>query len=344
MEISRFDVFPRLGWVSQPTPITELSVIAEKYGASWIGCKRDDLCNGLFGGSKVRKLDFLLADSFFQEKPAWMSAGAIGSGHLVACAAAARSFQKKFYAHFFFEPISQEILENLAFIADHAKKVYFYRSRTAMLLRQPMLLLRKQVKDSAFIPVGSNSALGMLGIVRAGVELAMQIRDGQLPLPDRIYVAAGTCGTVAGLSLGLALSGLNTSIRAVATVERIIATHWRISSLFEETRSFLVKYGFHEAKKVKPVQIFLDRKQLGAGYAQPTVKAFAAIKNLQETGVFLDPVYTGKMAAAVFDDLQNGFNGKILLWNSRRSSLPPAQGCWREKLPMSLQKMLSLHF
>lgn len=344
MDIRRFDIFPRLGWAEKPTPITELPSVAQRFGASWVGCKRDDLCTGLFGGSKVRKLDFLLASPFFQQASGWVSVGAIGSGHLVACAAAAHLLQKKFQAHFFFEPISEEILENLAFTISHTENVHFYRSRMDMLLKQPLLLFRKEVNRYAFIPAGSNSALGMLGIARAGVELASQIQCGQLPLPDRIYVAAGTCGTVAGLSLGLALSGLNIPIRAVTTVERIIATYWRVRLLFNHARNFLLQNGLHEAAQIKSVPIFLDRKHLGGGYAQPTAKASAAIKTLQESGIFLDPVYTGKMAAAVFEDLQNSFKGNLLLWNSSRGHLPIPKNSWEKNLPAELQKMLHLQF
>ena len=342
MKLEQFDTIPRIGWATLATPITELPQIAQQFGATWMGCKRDDLCSGLLGGSKVRKLDFLLADSHFQNSSSWASIGAIGSGHLVACAAAAHTLQRKFQAHCFFEPTSEEILKNLAFIAEHTEKIHFYRSRMEVLLTRPAVFFRKTVQNCSFIPPGGSSALGIVGMVRAGVELAAQIQAGMIPVPDRIYVAAGTCGTVAGLAVGLAVAGFQIPIKAVATVEKIIVSTWRINFLINQVCKLLLSFGFQEVKKIKNIPIVIDYKQLGKGYAYPTEAANMAVKIFDSAEISLEPVYTGKMAAAILHDLKNGFNGKVLFWNSHRRNLPPTKSDWKNKLPVRLQKLLVL--
>ena len=62
----------------------------------------------------------------------------------------------------------------------------------------------------AATPTGGTSALGTIGYVNAGLELADQVRAGALPEPAAIFVPLGSGGTVAGLLLGLRLAGLRT--------------------------------------------------------------------------------------------------------------------------------------
>src|SRR5690606_5912700 len=65
------------------------------------------------------------------------------------------------------------------------------------------------------IPPGGTSPIGIAGYVNAALELADQIAAGELPPPDRIYVASGTMGTCVGLCLGLQLAGLSIPVHAI---------------------------------------------------------------------------------------------------------------------------------
>ena len=67
----------------------------------------------------------------------------------------------------------------------------------------------------ASFPVGGSSALGSVGWVGGGLEIAAQVAAGELPTPDRIYVALGSGGTAAGLLVGLRLAGLPSEVVAV---------------------------------------------------------------------------------------------------------------------------------
>lgn len=48
--------------------------------------KRDDLCNATYGGNKVRKLEFLLADALEKPCSSVLTFGAFGSNHALATA------------------------------------------------------------------------------------------------------------------------------------------------------------------------------------------------------------------------------------------------------------------
>ena len=105
---------PRLGWATEPTPVTPLPSLADELGHAWLGVKRDDLCADLRGGSKVRKLDFLLAAPRYAEVQQWTSLGATGSGHLASLALAAEVLGRDLHAHCFWEDLGPGVLDNLA--------------------------------------------------------------------------------------------------------------------------------------------------------------------------------------------------------------------------------------
>ncbi len=340
-EPSRLDIFPRLGWVNEATPVTELSRLSNTFKTGYAGCKRDDLCSGLFGGAKVRKLDYLLASSPYPASERWATVGAIGSGHVVACCAAALKLNKKIESYLFWEPITDGILENLAYTASVADAIHYYRSRASTIAINPSLVLSDTIDKCAVIPFGATCPTGVLGVVRAGLELAEQVRNGELPEPKRIYVALGTCGTVAGLAIGVALGGLRTRIHAVTSVERIISMRFWLNKLIADTRALLINNGLKEVARIAPASVYIDRSQLGKGYGFPTSASLEAVELMKCEGIRIEPVYTGKAAAAMFHDLRRGLNEPILFWNSMRRELQKSDDTWRSKLPAKLQEKLS---
>lgn len=334
--------FSRLGWLQQPTPVTRMAELTISHGASWVGCKRDDRIPLLHGGNKARKLDFLLASPSYHTSKTIASVGAIGSGHLVATAAAAKMMNKKFIAYLFWEPVTEGVLDNLSFTASHAAELHFFRSRLTTALHHPELFLTNKKNDIAIIPAGGTTPVSALGFVRAGIELAGQIRQGILPAPDCIYVALGTSGTAAGLAIGLALGNIQTTIHAVATVERVIATYRWLNSLINRTLKLLAENGVSEVKNLRPVPVLIDHTQLGKGYGYPTPAAMKAVEIFRQNGIGIETVYTGKAAAAMLHDLKNGLKGNVLFWNTRRAELPPPAEGWEKKLPVSLREKLNL--
>ena len=69
------------------------------------------------------------------------------------------------------------------------------------------------------VPTGGSGPAGNLGFVSAAYELAEQVRAGALPEPESIYVAVGTGGTQAGLTLGLRLAGLRSRLLGVLVTD-----------------------------------------------------------------------------------------------------------------------------
>jgi len=167
---------PSRGWVKAPSPLTALPALAKHLGLESLTVKRDDLLDALYGGNKTRKLDVLLATAPFEDAPKWASLGAIGSGHLAACTAAAQTLGRELDAHLFFEPLSSGVLENLAFVASGPATLHYYGSRIELGVKARGLLTSESFAGNPVMPPGGTLPAGVAGVARAGFELREQIR------------------------------------------------------------------------------------------------------------------------------------------------------------------------
>lgn len=331
---------PSVGWVTEPSPLTALPTLAKHLGLAALHVKRDDLLPGLHGGNKLRKLDVLLATAPFKEAPRIASLGAIGSGHLAACVAAATALGKRVDAFMFDEPLSEGVLENLAFVASGPSAITFFGSRLEIAVRKPALVLSPVVDGVPMIPPGGTLPAAVAGFVRAGFELRAQIEAGLLEEPDVVYCALGTAGTAAGLALGLGLAGVRAEVRAVSTVERVFATARTMRNVIAGAARWLSEHGVScEARQARPVRIV--RSQLGRGYGVPSAQSIAAVEVLRSEGVASEPVYTGKAFAALLADAaRHQLGQRVLFWSTLRRGPLPHDVEWRAKLPARLSRRL----
>jgi D-cysteine desulfhydrase len=335
---SDLDAVPRLGWVDEAPPVTPLPALAAELGLEFLGVKRDDLLAPLHGGSKPRKLDYLLAAPPFVDAPVWSAMGGIGSGQLVALTAAAAELGRRLHAYVFWTTVSAGVTDNLAFTASGPTEIFFHASRVSLALRRPWLFGAWPSGGRAVVPPGATSALGMVGLVRAGLELGAQIREGLVPVPDRVYVALGSGGTAAGLSVGLGLAGVPTTVAAIAVVERVLATRARLTGLQRQVMDVLARAGVPLAP---PVPLLIDHAYLGRGYAEPTSASLAACEAASAAGVPLEPVYTGKALAALRAGAREAKLRNVVFWSTvRRDPIPHAEG-WRARLPPPLARALA---
>ena len=75
-----------------------------------------------------------------------------------------------------------------------------------------------------WIAPGGSSGLGVLGAAEGALEVVEAARAGVIRMPEDVVVAAGSCGTAAGLALGFALAGVPVRVVAVRVVPRIVAS------------------------------------------------------------------------------------------------------------------------
>ncbi len=340
LTVSEFDALlgcPRLGWVTQPSPVSQVTLPDSAGGARfWV--KRDDQLDALYGSSKPRKLDYLLAAAPFAEAEAWSSVGAIGSGHLVALTAAAQQLDRKLHAHCFWEPLSAGVVDNLAYVASFSHALDYFSTRASLALRRPGLLLAETWRDTVTIAPGATTVTGMLGLVRAGLELGEQVRAHELEAPAHLYVPLGSGGTAVGLAVGLGLAGLRPTLHAVAAVERVFSTRLGLGRLQARLLRRLADHGLELTQDQAPAAIVIDHSQVGPGYGQSTAAALLACEQLTAAGVQLEPIYSGKAMAALLKHPER--EGPVLFWFTAHGGTLPQGSNWRERLPPALARRL----
>lgn len=301
------------GWIREPSPLEPLEALATRLGVAQIWVKRDDALLPLGGGSKVRKLDLLLAQPLYRESEHWHTTGARGSGHLVACARAAVELDHKLVAHICPQPDSERVAENYQATRVLAADVKVYSSRLTMALRRPYLMALDRWRGEAIIPPGGTSPAGTAAFVRAAFELCDQSRALGIALPDRIYIPIGSGGAAVGLAVGLALAGAATRVHAIATVERMLLAPPRIFALEHSLLQWLRASGVPVPRRLA-TRLIIDNSQIGAGYAHPTTASRGAVARLASHGLMLESVYSGKAMAALERDARALSSEKLLFW------------------------------
>ncbi len=330
---------PRLGWVDEPSPITALPTLAARLECGWIGAKRDDQLHSLLGGTKVRKLDTLLATETLIGAESWVSTGAIGSGHMVTLAAAAERLERPLDAVLFWQSTSEEVHESLSYVASRTRSISYHDTRPGLFLRHPGKVFGISRGGRVAIPPGASSAAGMAGLVFGAFELADQIASGALPMPHRIVVPLGTGGTAVGLAVGLKLAGLGCKVHAVAVTERWITPRFNLGILEHALSKWLSERGVHTERSALS-SIEIDRSQVGAGYAKTTPASVAATEKLRDLGIPMEPIYSGKAMAAVLAGIQDKAEN-ILFWvTPRRDERLPQDPNWEARLPDRLARRI----
>ncbi len=331
---------PRLGWVDAPSPVESLTSLAEELRLDALWVKRDDRLGaaaGLYGGTKIRKLDVVLASAPWRDAPSWVSVGAIGSGNLVALTAAAKKLDRRLRAHLFWEPPQPDHIENLAYVASGPVELVYSASRVTMALRDPRALLSKRIGDAAVVPPGTTCVEGEMGVALGAIELASQIEAGLCPAPAHVFAPVGSMGTVAGLMVGLALAGIRCTVHGVAVVERVFAPDAAVRA---HAKRLLAALG---ADDVTLPELRVHRDQLGRGYGVATKESLAECERLKRDDVGLEAEYSGKTMAGLRASA-SALKGPVLFWlTPRRPGALPASPEWRARLPRALRRRLDEH-
>ena len=78
-----------------PTPVQKLDQLGRQLGLDNLFIKRDDLSGKVYGGNKIRKLEFILGDAVRNKAKEVLTFGSVGSNHALATAIYARQLGLK---------------------------------------------------------------------------------------------------------------------------------------------------------------------------------------------------------------------------------------------------------
>ena len=311
----------RLPLADLPTPVSAGAVrIAGRKRALWI--KRDDLSSRLYGGNKVRKLEYYLERARARGCKRIATFGTVGSHHALAAALYADKLGWPCTCFLSHQKRVPGVAEALALHLAIGTRIVRYGGRYADRVRT----LREHLwgEQTWVIPAGGTCWLGTFAFVCAGIELAREVAQGVLPEPDRLYVATGTMGTAAGLALGLALAGARTEVQAVRVSHLWLCNERELARVMRNATGMMRRLdpGIPADLHAR-ARIVLRHEFFAGGYAhsdRATEEAIAIAA--AELGLALEQTYTGKAMAALLADL--GADGKpTVFWNTASPVQPP---------------------
>ena len=316
---------PTVALAHLPTPLEP----ADRWGAAlglepgtlWV--KRDD-CTGLAGGgNKARKLDYLCADAIARGCDTLVTGGGRQSNHVRMTAAAANKLglacalvlgsDEPGY------PTGNVVLDyllgaELSWVGD----LDYYGIEKA--IEEAAARLEAGGRRPYVIPIGGASTLGALSYFAAAHEVQQQLAGigaprapgaPGAPRAPLVIVADGSGGTHAGLVAGFGDHG------------RVVGVDVGTRPDLEETVPARAAEVARAAGAREPAgQVQVEHGFVGAGYGAPTDACRDALELAARTeGLILDPVYTGKAAAALAAGCRDGWLGgqrgqPVVFWHT----------------------------
>jgi 1-aminocyclopropane-1-carboxylate deaminase/D-cysteine desulfhydrase-like pyridoxal-dependent ACC family enzyme len=277
---------PRVALRTAPTPVEQVG------DRLWI--KRDDLTADPIGGNKVRALEFLLGE--FPRGSHVITGGSRGSTHVLATVIHARALGIEVTAASWPQEMN-DVAKAVDARVDRATARRHFRSPVSAAL----WITWQTWRGRNVIPAGGTTPRGMLGYVNAGLELGNQVKAGLLPEPDRIVVPLGTGGTVAGLAVGLALSGLRSAVVGARVVPRIVANRPRIRRLIRACLKQVDRSLLNDEPSVAIAQ-----GVYGGAYGRVLPGSPSTARDIP-----LDPTYSAK---AFVEAMDSSRTAKTLFW------------------------------
>ena len=256
-----------------------LPVLEEKKVELFI--KREDLIHPEVSGNKFRKLKYNLKEAKKLKKKSILTFGGAYSNHIAATAVAGKMAGLKTFGVIRGDELAKNLEKTLEENAtlrvahENGMKFHFvsrelYRQKTSFGFIEKM---KNKWGDFYLVPEG-----GTNGLAVEGCEEILTKEDAEF---DFICSAVGTGGTISGL------------IKAKKKKQNVIGfPALKGSFLSEEIKKFVIK---DKTWKLQKGYHF-------GGYAKYDDELISFINNFtEETGVLLDPIYTGKMLFGILD-------------------------------------------
>ena len=303
--------FPRHPLTFGPSPVHKLERLSAELGGATVWAKREDCNSGLaYGGNKVRKLEYLVADALAKGATHLVSIGGVQSNHTrqVAAVAAsvglrARLVQESWvdWPDVIYDRVGNILLSRImgaeVELADSAFGISFKES-----WEQAIEDVRAQGGVAYPIPAGaSDHPLGGLGFARWAHEVAIQ-EEALGVFFDTVVVCAVTGSTHAGMIAGFAAQGRPRRVIGIDASARIGETRAQVAKIAHQTAA-LIDIG----RTLRDDEITVLDGWAGDRYGVPvdsTLQAIRLVGRLE--GVILDPVYEGKSMAGLLDLVRSG--------------------------------------
>jgi 1-aminocyclopropane-1-carboxylate deaminase/D-cysteine desulfhydrase-like pyridoxal-dependent ACC family enzyme len=306
--------------LASPTPLSFAEHVSRELGRD-VFVKRDNATHPRYGGNKVRKLEYLLADARRRGATDLVTMGAVGSHHVLATTVHGRGAGFAVEAVLTGQPYTPHVERNVR--ADLAQGAVLHAAPLAaglpLRVAARVLALRARGRVPYVIPFGGSTAHGARGYIDAVAELRQQLAGLGLQTPGVMLCALGSGGTHAGLLAGTRLHGLPAEVWGVRVTERWMSPA-RVVSWLANGALALAEPG-HKRGAFTVDDVKIADEQRGPGYGHPTEAARRAMELFARDDVTLDLTYTAKAAAGLLA-LSRGDASRrpYLFWNTLSSA------------------------
>jgi 1-aminocyclopropane-1-carboxylate deaminase len=304
--------FDRVPLLYGPSPVHRLPRLEEHLGGRVeIWAKREDCNSGLaYGGNKVRKLEYLVAEALAQGCDTLVSIGGVQSNHTRQVAAVAAKLGLACVL------VQEHWVDWPDEVYDKVGNILLSRIMGADVRLDPagfdigirpsweQALADVQARDGKpyAIPAGaSDHPLGGLGFARWADEVAEQERELGVFF-DTVVVCSVTGSTQAGMIAGFAAQERPRDVLGIDGSATVDQTREQITRIARRTAESI---GLGRALRDEEI-VLLDEWHAGT-YGIPDARTIDAIRLCARLeGMLTDPVYEGKSMAALVDLVRSG--------------------------------------
>ena len=249
--------------------------------------KREDLYPMCGGGNKVRKNENIFATIADNNCNAIVTNGGMQSNHarVVALMAAARGWRCRLILHGDPREIQYPEGNLLLMVLAGAEIIATQPDRIPIEIESSMNELRKEGFRPFQIPGGGHCLEGAISYLEVVNEIGVQIEECE---PEFIILASGTGTTQAGIQAGVDQKGWKTRVIGISVARK------------NPRGSKITQDAYHELCKHLRVPIPSGQNEfrddwVGEGYGIPNDNILETIRKVAcDTGLILDPTYTGK--------------------------------------------------
>ena len=286
-----------------PSPLQKLDRLSHALGVE-VWAKRDDVSSGLaYGGNKVRKLEWLVADAMAQGCDTLVSIGGVQSNHTrqVAAVAAASGLKCRLVQEHWADwddPVYDKVGNILLSRLMGAQVILEgggYSTAVKETWARALAEVRRGGGKPYAIPAGaSDHPLGGLGYAAFADELAMQ--EAELGLFfDTVITATCTGSTQAGMIVGFAAQDRPRRLIGIDTAANAEMTRAAVTKIARATADLV---GLRRA--IGNDDVIIEARFAGPAYGVPDAATIAAIRTAAELEAMItDPVYEGKSMAGL---------------------------------------------
>jgi 1-aminocyclopropane-1-carboxylate deaminase len=306
------DEFPRTPLLFGPSPIHPLRRLSEHLGGQVeIWAKREDCNSGIaFGGNKVRKLEYLVADALEQGCDTLVSIGGVQSNHTRAVTGVAAHLGLKAVT------VQERWVDWPDVVYDKVGNIQLTRIMGGDIRMDPagfdigirdswqraLASVEEAGAKPYAIPAGaSDHPLGGLGFANWAREVAEQEREHGIFF-DTVIVCTVTTSTHAGMIAGFAKEGSGRRIVGIDASATMDKTREQLTRLARATADTI---GLD--RQLTDDDIELVDGYSGGIYGIPDAVTLDAIRTTARLeGMLTDPVYEGKSMAGLLGMVRSG--------------------------------------